>query len=43
MAHSGDDFRPVSLDFHAAAAAVALLAPPQLPVDRIERYRDAGR
>ena len=34
--------RAVGLDLHAAAAAVALLAPPQFAIDGVERDRDAG-
>ena len=38
VADSGDDFGAVGFDLHAPAAAVALLAPPELAVDGIERY-----
>ncbi len=46
MANPGEDVRPVLLDAHAAATAIALLAPPQLPVDKfqidIEARRQSG-
>ncbi len=31
--HTGHNFRAIGFDLHAAAAAVALLPPPQLPID----------
>ena len=35
--------RAVALDLHATAAAVALLATPKFPVDRLHVDRDGGR
>ncbi len=43
MAHAGDDFGPIGLDLHAAAATIALLAAPELAVDGFQRYRYSGR
>ena len=40
MPHAADDVRAVGLDLHAAAAAEALLAPPQLAIDGLERDRE---
>ena len=42
MADAGHDLGAVLLDLHAAAAAVALLAAPQLVVDGFQRYGYAG-
>jgi len=42
MAHARDDFGAVGLDLHAAAAAIALLPPPELVIYGIERNRYAG-
>src|SRR5262249_12485386 len=42
VTHTGDNFGAVGLDLHAPAAAIALLAPPQLPVYRIDGNRYAG-
>ena len=42
MADAGHDQGAVLLDLHAAAAAVALLAAPQLVVDGAQRYGYAG-
>jgi hypothetical protein len=42
MADTRHDLGAVLLDLHAAAAAVALLAAPQLVVDGFQRYRYAG-
>ena len=42
VAHAGDNFGAVGFDLHAPAAAVALLAAPQLAIDGVERDRDAG-
>src|SRR5260370_27135912 len=38
MTDAGDYFRPVGFDFHAAAAPVTLLAPPQFMIDGLKRY-----
>jgi hypothetical protein len=43
MANAGKDVRPVLLDAHAAAAAVALLPPPQLTVDKFQIDVEARR
>ena len=43
VADAGYDLRAVGFDFHSPAAAVTLLPPPQLAVDRIERDGDARR
>src|SRR5205085_9614590 len=43
VAHAGDDLGAVGLDFHAATAAKALLAAPELAVDGVDRYGYAGR
>ena len=43
VAHAGHNFGAVGLDLHAAAAAVALLAAPELAIDGVERDGDAGR
>ena len=42
MAHAGDDLGAVGLDLHAPAAAVALLAAPELAVDGVEGHWYAG-
>ena len=42
VAHAAENVRLVGLDLHAAAAAVALLAPPQFAVHEIEIDRHAG-
>jgi hypothetical protein len=42
MTHAGDDFGGVGFDLHAAAAAVALLAPPKLAIHGIEAYGHPG-
>src|SRR5580658_676692 len=42
VAHAGKNVRLVGLDLHSPAAAVALLPPPQLPVDEVEIDRHAG-
>jgi hypothetical protein len=40
MTHAGDDLYGVGLDPHAAAAAIALLAPPQLAIYFLQGNRD---
>ena len=46
MANPGKDVDPILFDTHTAATAVALLAPPKLPVDKlhidIEARRQSG-
>jgi hypothetical protein len=42
MAHPGDNVCSIALDFHPAATAVPLLAPPQLPVDEILVHSQPG-
>ena len=41
--HAGENFRPVLLDLHTAAAPVALLAPRQVAVDRLDIQRKPRR
>src|SRR6185369_1546435 len=36
MAHAGDQLRAIGLDLHAPAAAITLLAAPELMIDCIE-------
>src|SRR5579883_125494 len=43
MPHPTDHSRVVGLDFHPSAASVALLAPPQLAIERLNRNGDTGR
>jgi hypothetical protein len=43
MPDAGDDFGAVGLDFHAAAAAKALLAPPQFAVHGVYGNGDPCR
>ena len=43
VAHAGEDVRGVALDAHAAAASVALLAAPELVVEKRLVDRDARR
>src|SRR5271170_314359 len=42
VAHAGEDVDLVGLDLHAAAAAVALLAAPELAVDEVDIDSEAG-
>jgi hypothetical protein len=46
MANTREDVGPILLNAHAAATAVALLAPPQLPIDKfhidVEARRQSG-
>ena len=42
MPHARDNFDPICFNLHASAAAEALLAPPQLAIDGVERDRYAG-
>ena len=41
VTHPTHNFGAVRFDLHAAAAAITLLPPPQFPVDRVERHRNA--
>ena len=43
VAHAAHDMGVVALDLHAAAAAIALLAPPQLAVDELLIDRKPSR
>ena len=43
VAHAADDLYAVLLDRHALTAAVAVLPPPELTVDRLARHRQPGR
>ncbi len=43
MTDAGNNARLICFDFHAPAAAKALLATPKLAIDVIDRHGDAGR
>src|SRR5208337_674122 len=43
VAHAAQNVRGVALDLHATAAAITLLAPPELAVDEVEVNRHARR
>ena len=43
VAHAGDKMRGIALDLHSAAAAVALLPPPQFAIHRRRINRQACR
>ena len=42
MPHARDNLDPVCFDLHAAAAPVALLAPPKFAIDGVERDGNPG-
>jgi hypothetical protein len=42
MANPADDARAIGFDFHAAAAAIALLAAPQFAIDGFQGHGDTG-